>query len=463
MNSYPGISKRLTSKKAISERPLFSRKTGILKTVSLLLRGPSEPRLHVAITEITDAFRYSPFSGGISSTGVGLTFGYALNSAIGEAVEGYCSTFIPDGLPFKTWKELNRTGCEALKPADCPLYSDAQYSQKNFPFHKFREDTPIRWVEGTSLLDRGIRLVPASLVYCDYHTIPGENRISYPNFTGVACGPSKDAAILSAIYETVERDAMMIWWLNQLPMPKCDLDSGFWFSSVFNDRFASTGLEYELWEITSDLGIPTFFALLTDLEEQIFSGGCAAHLDPEVAALKSLFECVQNRLGALALKRGVGSKILNSKAKKTVLQPPKAPNSSNFIGTSDFCNLTHINQNLEIYTDPAMSSYLEHIRTTPSEVSLNRNGKINDVEGDLPHCLEILNKNDLDVILVDLTLPEIVDEELCVVRVLIPGLVPNSVTAWPYLGCQRLYDVPERMGFFRKEEANLEKAPIPYG
>lgn len=448
----------------LRERRFISRKTGLLKVVSQLLREPFEPRLHVVITEITDAYRFSPFSGGISSTGVGLTLDYAMNAAIGEAVEGYCASFIPEGLPLTTWSELKQKGYEAMHAEEWPLYSDAQYTQNDFPFHPFREDTPIRWVEGISLLNHSVRLVPAALVYCDYHTKPDEFRICYPNFTGVACGQSQDAAILSAIYETVERDAMTIWWLNQLAMPRCRLDSGAWFSSIFSDRFATPGLEFELWEITTDLGIPTFFGLATDLKEQVYIGGCAAHLDPQIAALKALFECVQNRLGALALKRGEGSRILNSKVGKKVLQPPKESQSSCLMAANNFCDLTHINQNLQLYTDPAMRSYLEQVRTNPNKVSLDRPAKSKgDLSADLTHCLEILHQHGFDVIVVDLTLPEIVMEGLTVVRVLIPGLVPNSVTAWPYLGCRRLYDVPETLGFSRKHEADLEKAPIPYG
>ena len=77
--------------------------------------------------------------------------------------------------------------------------------------------------------------------------------------------------------------------------------------------------------------------------------------------------------------------------------------------------------------------------------------------------LQILKEKKQEILCVDITLPDMRELGFIVLRVLAPGLVPNSVTAWPYLGNPRLYEVPKKLGFPQKEESELCPAPMPYG
>ena len=105
---------------------LVSRKTGILKGLHTLFRAPAEPRLHVAISELTDSRRYLECYGEVSGTGVGLTEERALMSAIGEAVEAYCSYDIQQPLTLASYKEISKSDPHAVSPHELPLYSAAQ-------------------------------------------------------------------------------------------------------------------------------------------------------------------------------------------------------------------------------------------------------------------------------------------------------------------------------------------------
>ena len=443
---------------------LTSRKTGILKALTLFFRNADESRAHIAVTELTETSRYTQFIGGISATGVGLYAPQAVMVAIGEAVEHYCAYFVPEDLPQTTYKDLRQKGFNALGPYEWPLYSSSQYNQEDFPFRPFTDETVVRWVEGLSLLGNGNKLVPAGLVYISYKQAPGEVKICPTNFTGIASGLSRDYAILSGIYEIIERDAMMIWWLNQIARPKCRLDSGSWFSRVFRERFAPSGLRFELWEITSDLDIPTFFGLVTDPYEKVVSAGFAAKPDPQWAALKALFECIQNRLGMLPMKSERGREEYCERLGPNYL-PKKGKNgSARSLYADDFSDVTRLHSSLQLYTDPDMAVHLDRVRSSIQEVTLDQSSleSTGDPSKDLAFCLEILEQKGFDVIVVDMTLPDVADLGFSVVRVLIPGLVPYSVTAWPYLGNPRIYDVPELLGFARKEEKDLEKAPMPY-
>ena len=58
---------------------------------------------------------------------------------------------------------------------------------------------------------------------------------------------------------------------------------------------------------------------LTDPFHQIASGGFSYRLNPEQAALKALYECLQNRLGVLSLQDGAGVREVNARLGKKVL------------------------------------------------------------------------------------------------------------------------------------------------
>ncbi len=437
---------------------LVSRKTGILKGVHTLFRAPAEPRLHVAISELTDSRRYLDCYGEVSGTGVGLTEERALMSAIGEAVEAYCSYDIQQPLTLASYKEISQSDPYAVSPRELPLYSVSQYEQPGFRFRPFTEDTVVRWGKGTSAITGTERSLPAALVYISYSPIENETPICHTIFGGIASGISYAAALLSGLYEAVERDAMMIWWLGQLPTAKVTLPTDSWLGEIFERYFACQGLTFELWHITMDIPIPVFFGLVTDKANNAIAGGFGTNLSPEVAALKALFECVQNRLGQLPLKWDWGKALYNDRKKKNIfaLNAPEA--------FRQFSRMEDLNNNLQAYLDPEAHHLLAAIRSGGAETALTDipGHSSGQAEPDLQTCLGVLRAKGFDVIVTDLTHEDVADLGFVVLRVSVPGLVPNSVTARPYLGNPRLYRVPCQKGFPLKMEADMARIPMPY-
>ena len=444
---------------------LVDSKTGVIKTCSGLMRGAHEPKFFIDLTEISGTQRVMPFLGGISSTGVGLTAEDAANAALGEALEDYCFSIVPDDLPLSTWRNLTRAGHSALHPEEYPLFSARQYAQVNFPFAPFTKDTPLRWVKARSFPEGTEKLVPAGLVYGSYQPLEQELRICPTNYTGTGCGGSMDQALLASLCEVIERDAMMIWWLNQLPFPRSRPRPDSWFKQILEERFEFSGLCLELWEITTDIGIPCFFGLLTDPFHQITSGGFSCRLSPEQAAFKALYECLQNRLGVLSLQDGSGVREVNARLGQKVLNYSLAEQYT-CAETEGFATMSQLNMNLQFYADPDNFRYLDTVRSNQDEIIFPRPGHrpfdVGPAE-QLAAYIDALQRKGLEILVVDITLPDIADLGFFVIRALVPGLVPNSVTAWPYLGNPRLYTVPEYLGFKGKKEPQLETAPMPYG
>src|SRR6185295_13809813 len=88
------------------------------------------------------------------------------------------------------------------------------------------------------------------------------------------------------------------------------------------------------------------------------------------------------------------------------------------------------------------------------------------VLADLQHCVARLGEAGYEVIVTDITTPDIAEVGLAAVRVIVPGLVPlHGEHPRPYLGVRRLFEVPLRLGWGRRgwsPESGLNPFPHPF-
>ena len=140
-------------------------------------------------------------------------------AAIGEAVERYSGVFVP-------FERLRRTtaralGDAAVHPSRFALFHPSQFGIQRFPLVPFTDDTQTTFVEGVDLADGSTAFLPAELVYLRR---PASRLapIGYATSSGLACGPSLAEAILGALLEVVERDAVMLAWKCRLSLPLLD-------------------------------------------------------------------------------------------------------------------------------------------------------------------------------------------------------------------------------------------------
>jgi ribosomal protein S12 methylthiotransferase accessory factor len=80
-------------------------------------------------------------------------------------------------------------------------------------------------------------------------------------------------------------------------------------------------------------------------------------------------------------------------------------------------------------------------------------------------ALRALQQRGLDAIVVDVTLPEVLQAGLRVVRVIVPGLIPLTFGhRYAAKGGPRLYTVPVTLGYASRglAEADLNPAPHPF-
>ena len=123
-------------------------------------------------------------------------------------------------------------------------------------------ETPLwaGWRGGRSCGRRRYGCRPAR-VFLPYEHLPGEPNIGFQCSTGLAACGSLSQAILSGLCEDFERDAFILFWLDELPARRVHLEgSSLW--RRFETYFAVPGYEYRIYDVTNDVGVPTALVLL---------------------------------------------------------------------------------------------------------------------------------------------------------------------------------------------------------
>ncbi|KAB1193982.1 bacteriocin biosynthesis protein SagD [Haloferax sp. MBLA0076] len=150
-------------------------------------------------------------------------------------------------------------------------------------------DEPIQWVEGEHLATGESVSLPAEFV----HYPPPTERHKPSITTGLGLGNSGTEAILSGLYETIERDATMLAWYSTFDPLGLDVaDETF---QTLAARARSEALDVTALLVTQDVDVPVVaVAVHRDDEWPQFAMGSGADLDANSAARSALAEALQN-------------------------------------------------------------------------------------------------------------------------------------------------------------------------
>jgi oxazoline/thiazoline synthase len=362
----------------------------------------------------------SGLSGG--SFGKGSTAEQAEASALMEAIERYSGIFQGDEIRV-TRRFTDFPEGEAVLSNDVQLFSEAQFRDRRLPQPDGSHPVPdpidpaakIEWSPVWSLRDKRFKYFPTGLLYFfyrDFHT----------DSNGCAAGNTREEAIVQGFLELVERDAYAIWWYNRLRRTEVDL--GEFDDSYIRDlraQFTDAGRKVWVLDITSDLGVPTYVAIMhwtRDGQENI-EFGSGAHFDRRIAMLRALTELSQ--FLAIGLMGG-GS---GDKSSLDGVTPLRLENYPFLIPTSD----------------PVVRPQLG------MEVPLDR------VHEQVEACVEVARRAGYDFLVLDQTRPDV---EVPVVRVIVPGLRHF----YRRFGPGRLYDVPVKLGLLDQPLQESELTPF---
>ncbi len=411
--------------------------TGVVSTLSKL--EMQDDRIHVFIAgqnfAVTDnSFAMLTRSLRSHSSGKGITEAQARTSALCEGIERYACRF--QGYEPYRVSSLDELGVEAIHPNACMLFSERQYDERDrwnargdhFSWVPRELDPAERlwWSPVWNVQSGEQKYVPTAHIYFHNERLADEVGVSTcaVDSNGNAAGKSYDDAILQGLLELIERDSVALWWYNRSSVPSVDLAS-------FRSDYFDACLDYhtlrgrDMWvlDVTSDLNVPAFVAVSSRRKDNgRIALGFGAHVTAQTAISRAIGElnqflnCVDN------------------------WGPEDATDgTSRWIGSATTCTETYLLPSDEM-TATGASTYAQGFPT---------------VKDALEHCTTVVRDQGLDVLVADLTRPDV---DLKVVKVIAPGLRHF----WARFAPGRLYSVPLRLGRVGREltEDEFNQTPM---
>jgi oxazoline/thiazoline synthase len=345
----------------------------------------------------------------LAVAGKGMSPPQSRAGCLAEAVERYSACF--QGDEPRITATAAQLGSAAVSPGALLLFSSAQHQDRqrwNAP-EPCAPDTTLDWITSWSIASDEIRYLPAAYCFIDY-AVAHDLRFCSGDSNGCAAGNTIEEAILQGFLELVERDAVAIWWCNRLRRPARDIECFGGPSLVASAaRLRALGRTLTVFDLSHDLEIPVVAAVSATLTGDDITIGSGAHLDPRLALSRAVAEVHQ----ALAW--------------------PREPAQSR----SRLTSVPHLVPSADLIWRDAP-------RSAPASADLRH---------DIERCIDAARRRGLDVIVTNLTRPDI---KFPVVRVTVPGLRHCK----PRFGPGRLYDVPVVMGWtdrpMTEDEINRE-------
>lgn len=261
-------------------------KAKVIKSVGRGLAYPDEPPMYRYSALLHSSAR---FSDGVVHKGLASGFSFhsaeeALLKCLSESAERFADmTYRERRLVFCSYEKLAREGVDPY------LFTHQPESRQKV----------VGWLKGTDFLTGQPCYVPAQSIYFNYRKRKLDQAdLAVPISTGCAGGFGHQSTLLRALYEVVERDAFMTTYLTKHQAPRIDLNQ-LQFKEVapLLKIAARYNLEARLFDITNDLGIPTFLGCLIDRTGLgvAFSLGAKSAYDVKTAILGSLAEAFNIR------------------------------------------------------------------------------------------------------------------------------------------------------------------------
>ncbi|MCO5973227.1 YcaO-like family protein [Actinoallomurus soli] len=405
---------------------------------------PNECVLYTASTgnpsAVTGPFRADARVG----HGTGRAYGDADRArllAVAEALERYSGLVAPErGVVVASAAELGDDALDLDLIARC---SPRELRRPGCPVHAPDGTRPIRWTEAVNLRTGRPVLVPAVLVFLTFPESAAEN-FWIPISTGCAVHRTVEAAVVNALCELIERDALALTWLLRRPLPRLAEDRLPDSARSILAWCADHGIESFLYDATTDVGVPVVYCLQiaehTSRTGQLVGAACGF-------GGASLTE--HALLEAMGLRLGIESRPA----------PPRR-----------YADHRVVDDGAAVMAARARREAFGFLRGgLPASHPAGDLSASRPVGGDpgsdrarLEFLLRRLAELGMTVLMVDLTTRELRDSGHVAVRVIVPELQPMSARPLvQYRAHPRLRTAAERMGLPPLPERRLNPYPQP--
>lgn len=283
-----GTHRVITPQETLARVSRFAREIGITRVANIT----GLDRVGIPVVQ---AIRPNARSLSVSQ-GKGLTVDAAKASAVMESIEAHLAEHVDRPVVLHTYAGL-RQRRSVVDVDGLPRVANS----------RFHPELRLPWMAGRDLLHVGGDdvWVPYELVHVDWTVPLPEGSGCFPATTnGLASGNDQREALVHAICELIERDGIALW--HALPATSqasrrlrletiADGDS-----RDLLDRFERAGIDVAIWDLTTDLQVPTFRAHTLDRSDGMRTAQAAAgsgcHPDPTIALVRALTEAAQSRV-----------------------------------------------------------------------------------------------------------------------------------------------------------------------
>ncbi len=380
---------------------------------------------------------YGPEQYSGRSGGNGTVWYEAVLATIGEVVERYCPAFYDlEKFTRRSYRTLDKN---AISPEQVALFHGKQYSSEGFYFKPFTKNSELYWSSCYNLITGEEVMYPASLIYFPWHV--DEDRIGLSTSTGLAGHIDYHEAILTGLYELIERDAFMISWMQQLDIPKMRISSDI---REYLNKFFPEHYEFHFFDITLDLSVPTTFGICFGEEE----------FGKFVAVGSATRNTYGNSLKKVIKEIGQTVPYFRYFLEKKQNWNPK-----------DFTELRSFEDHSLFYLKKKeyLSVFDRFVESVPSkDITFHTYDETN-TQKEIISILKIFDDKNYDVLLANLTTSDIRESGFCSIKVLCPQLIQmNGHYRYYFSGGERLYDVPANLGYKGQSYDELNKYPHPF-
>jgi ribosomal protein S12 methylthiotransferase accessory factor len=352
--------------------------------------------------------------------------------ALGEALERYClAKFRKNNFLKSNFESIKE---RAVSPIDFINY--IKINKELIDKNKTLQKEVLLWTKCEDVFNNRKIMVPSQIIYVPYKE--QEIILRAPISSGSACATSKEEAMYKGICELIERDAFMIYYLNKIPPEKIDLSTikkeGLKKLVLLFQRYF---LEVNLFNISTDLKIPTILCVLIDKigVGPAVSIGTKTDWDIDEAIKGAIFEAQHTRIWIRdALIKG--KRVTDKSQIKTIQDRGVYWARKSQIKKLNFI----LNSKKRVSYDDLKSG-----------VSRNKR---------LKKLLEILKNKNYSLYIKDLTDKKIRKKGFFVFKSIIPELHPLFLFEnTKFLFSDRMTSVPSRLGC-KSNKLNLEPHPL---
>ena len=417
---------------------IISNEIGMLYRIVKLPRMNYDPKMvnYGVLAANTEYLSGEKYAG--KSAGCGFEWEDAVLGTIGETVERYAAAFYNlDDSIFSSYKSLPK---HAVHPKEFALFHKEQFKDERFGINDFTEDIELTWFPTLDLTSGKETWLPAQFIYLPFNH--DKKYITANTSTGLAAHTDYYKAILNGLYESIERDSFVLTWMQNLVPNKIIISKEI---QDYIDRHFPAKYEWHFFDISYDIEVPSVLGFCFGEAEygKFIAVGSSTRATYGDAIKKVIQEIGQ----AVPYFRYLMGEKKNWKPSDdyTLIQ--------NFDDHSIFYvkrqDLWHVFDKLTNAKETKAIDFNETIVRTDKE--------------EVKHIVKILIDKSYNVLFKDITTYDIRQIGFFSVKVFIPQLI-QLAGSYPFyfLGGERLYSVPEKMGYKSNDFHHLNKLPHPF-